>query len=220
MKKSALILFRHGNTFEAGQTSVWVGARTDMPLTEEGERQAFAAATYAELSFSPVFEITAGPLQRTARFAEIIAQQARMEFAIDERLREIDYGPWEGLDNVTIRQKFGSEPFEMWDKYGQWPKDMGWQPPLEELNGKLSEFLGEQNRKLRNRMMETPEGAYHIAVTSNGILRLIYMLVTGKPCEQTMKVKTGHACILAPDGDNWHVMRWNENPVEAKLQPL
>ena len=31
-----LILARHGNTFEAGETPVWVGAREDLPLTARG----------------------------------------------------------------------------------------------------------------------------------------------------------------------------------------
>ncbi len=220
MKKAALILFRHGNTFEAGQTPVWVGARTDMPLTAEGEHQAFAAATFIEQRFDPVVEIVAGPLQRTCRFAEIIAKQVRQPFQIDERLREIDYGLWEGLDSVAIRQKYGTEPLEQWEKFGDWPTTMQWKPPHDELKATLAGFLREQNRKLVDAMMDSPEGAYNIAVTSNGILRLIYTLVTGKPCEQAHKVKTGHACVLAPDGDRWHIMKWNEDPAKAKLQPL
>ncbi len=220
MKKASLILFRHGNTFEAGQTPVWVGARTDLALTADGEKQALAAAAYVEQRFDPVVEIVAGPLLRTCRFAEIIANQARQPFRVDERLREIDYGLWEGLDSVAIRQKYGTEPLEQWEKFGDWPKAMQWKPSLEELNAALADFLREQNRKLVDTMMDSPEGAYNIAVTSNGILRLIYTLVTGKPCEQANKVKTGHACVLAPDGEGWHVMAWNENPAKAKLQPL
>lgn len=220
MKKAALILFRHGNTFEAGQTPVWVGARTDMPLTAEGERQAAAAAVYVEQRFDPVVEIVAGPLQRTCRFAEIVAEQVRRSFSVDERLREIDYGLWEGLDSVTLRQRFGSEALERWENLCEWPKDMGWSPPLAELKDSLAGFLREQNRKLVAAMTDSPEGAYHIAVTSNGILRLIYTLVTNKPCEKTDKVRTGHVCVLAPDGEGWHIMTWNENPAKAKLQLL
>lgn len=220
MNKSALILFRHGNTFEADQTPVWVGARTDMPLTPDGERQAFAAATYIEQRYDPVFEIVAGPLQRTCRFAEIIAEQARRPFTVDERLREIDYGDWEGLDGTTIRQRFGSEAFEPWDKRGEWPSGAGWQPPFDVLNASLAEFLSEQNRKLAAALAASPEGAFHVAVTSNGILRLMYTLITGKMCDNTMKVKTGHACVLVPDGDGWRIEAWNENPAEARLLPV
>ena len=35
-----LILSRHGNTFSPGEKAVWVGRRSDLPLVEEGRRQA------------------------------------------------------------------------------------------------------------------------------------------------------------------------------------
>ena len=39
-----LLLARHGNTFEKGDKVVWVGARTDIPLTAKGRDQAAALA--------------------------------------------------------------------------------------------------------------------------------------------------------------------------------
>jgi probable phosphoglycerate mutase len=220
LKKFALILFRHGNTFEADEMPVWVGARTDLPLTAEGERQAVAAAAYIEQSYAPVLEIVAGPLQRTRRFAEIIGRQTRVGIAIDERLREIDYGKWEGLDRVTIRQRFGSDVLQNWKRCGTWPEGMDWKPSHDELVASLTGFLQEQNRKLVAAMTDAPEGAYNIVVTSNGILRHIFTIVTQKPCDSNNKVKTGNACILAPDGEGWHIMAWNEKPEKAKLDVI
>ena len=37
-----LLLARHGNTFEPSDKVVWVGARTDLPLTSMGREQAAA----------------------------------------------------------------------------------------------------------------------------------------------------------------------------------
>ena len=37
-----LLLARHGNTFNKGDKIVWVGARTDLPLTAKGREQALA----------------------------------------------------------------------------------------------------------------------------------------------------------------------------------
>lgn len=41
-----LILVRHGNTFDAGQTPTQVGARTDLSLTDQGRNQAHYFARY------------------------------------------------------------------------------------------------------------------------------------------------------------------------------
>ena len=35
-----ILCARHGNTFAPGQRAVFVGAKEDLPLTEEGETQA------------------------------------------------------------------------------------------------------------------------------------------------------------------------------------
>jgi hypothetical protein len=37
-----LILARHGNTFDDGQQTVWVGAQIDLPLASKGREQAKA----------------------------------------------------------------------------------------------------------------------------------------------------------------------------------
>jgi probable phosphoglycerate mutase len=220
MKKSALVLFRHGNTFEAGQIPVWVGARTDMPLTAKGETQASAAAIYAETNFDPIVEIVSGPLQRTRRFAEIIAGELRLPFSTDDRLREIDYGLWEGLSSAEIRQRHGSSAIELWNQHGTWPKDMGWLPSEDQLKASLKQFLHEQSQKLTANMTAFGESTYNIAVTSNGILRSIYTLITGKHCGSTMKVRTGHVCVLTPEGNDWHIVKWDEDPTDVKTQSL
>jgi broad specificity phosphatase PhoE len=37
-----IVIVRHGNTFEAGETPRRIGARTDLPLTADGQAQADA----------------------------------------------------------------------------------------------------------------------------------------------------------------------------------
>ena len=43
-----LLLARHGNTFDKGDKVVWVGARTDLPLTAKGREQARALGAGAD----------------------------------------------------------------------------------------------------------------------------------------------------------------------------
>ena len=206
MNQPVLILFRHGNTFTAGQTPVWVGARTDMPLTAQGEAQAYAAASFVRQHHRLPGAVIAGPLQRTRLFAGIVAEAASTSVLVDERLREIDYGLWEGLSSDEINQRFGFLTLEAWEKNNQWPEDMKWSPPLEDLQKNLGAFLQEQHDKLK------PGSAARLAVTSNGILRLIHQLITGDAADSTAKVKPGHFCIVKPQASGWHIETWNAKP--------
>ncbi|WP_040721263.1 acid phosphatase [Nocardia veterana] len=94
-----LVLLRHGET-------AWSAARrhtgrTDIALTERGERQARAAATVlAGLDLSDPLVLTS-PKQRAVRTAEL----ARLpEPRIDDELVEWDYGEYEGLTTPQIRE--------------------------------------------------------------------------------------------------------------------
>ncbi len=105
-----LLLARHGNTFEAGDKVVWVGARTDLPLTARGRDQAAALATGLQPFGPRIGRIIAGPLKRTREHADITARGLQLEapVSIDERLREIDYGLWEGKSTGEIEALGGA----------------------------------------------------------------------------------------------------------------
>ena len=87
-----IYIIRHGKT-ELNKAKVLQG-RSDFPLNEEGVRQAEeAAARLGDVAFAHVYS---SPLIRAVQTAEIVAPQIRP--VIDERLIEMDYGPYEGTD--------------------------------------------------------------------------------------------------------------------------
>ena len=87
-----LYLIRHGKT-ALNHANVLQG-RSDYPLNEEGIRQAEdAARMLKDVHFDHVFT---SPLIRAVQTAKIIAPEA--EPVVDERLIEMDYGPYEGMD--------------------------------------------------------------------------------------------------------------------------
>lgn len=66
-----------------------------MPLSAQGTAQARAIAT--ALQSEPLDRIYSSDLSRAAETARIVGRDRDAEIVIDERLREFDFGRWEGL---------------------------------------------------------------------------------------------------------------------------
>jgi probable phosphoglycerate mutase len=90
-------LVRHGET--AWTLTGQHTGRTDLALTERGERQAREVGTrLAALHFD---RILSSPLQRARRTAELAMPHSRIE--ADDDLMEWDYGGYDGRRTVDIR---------------------------------------------------------------------------------------------------------------------
>ncbi|HRC26802.1 MAG TPA: phosphoglycerate mutase family protein, partial [Alphaproteobacteria bacterium] len=64
-----LVIARHGNTFESGQTPRRVGARTDLPLTETGRAQGRAVGLLLRAQGMIPARVYTGSLRRTVETA-------------------------------------------------------------------------------------------------------------------------------------------------------
>lgn len=103
-----LTLIRHGAT-------TWNALRrfqgqTDVPLSEEGRAQ--AAAIAAALRSESFDRIYSSDLSRALETACIIAAARKTEVVADRRLREFDFGRWEGLtweQIVAIDPRLGGQ---------------------------------------------------------------------------------------------------------------
>jgi broad specificity phosphatase PhoE len=92
-----MLLLRHGET-EWSKAGKHTG-RTDLPLTEHGEDQARALAPLVkERDFDLVL---VSPAQRARRTAELAGLAA---YEVDADLWEWDYGGYEGITTLTIRE--------------------------------------------------------------------------------------------------------------------
>jgi len=108
-------LVRHGQT-ERSAAMAYSG-RMDIPLTDIGRQQARECAR--SLAGTGIDAVVTSPLIRARATAEAIADAAGAPLTIDERLAEIDYGLFEGLDRAGARARFG-QAFEDWraDPFG------------------------------------------------------------------------------------------------------
>jgi len=96
-KPQTVYLVRHGET--AWSLTGQHTGRTDLPLTEQGERSARQLATALRgLEFARVFT---SPLRRARQTCELAGFGSRAE--VDADLVEWDYGEYEGLRTAEIR---------------------------------------------------------------------------------------------------------------------
>lgn len=87
-----IYIIRHGQT-EMNNRQVLQG-RSDLPLNESGAAQARAAAERLQaVRFERVYS---SPLTRAVQTAKLVAPS--VEPILDDRLIEMDYGPYEGID--------------------------------------------------------------------------------------------------------------------------
>lgn len=197
-----LILIRHGNTFEAGETPLQVGARTDLPLTAAGRMQAESAARYLLREKIAPAVIFAGRLKRQTESAAILGQilGASVQSGA-EALNEIDYGPWEGLASQEIAAEWPSE-YEAWTQKGCWAEGI-FGGDLQTFQLGLKNWLAEIERLYPEKTVA--------AVTSNGTLRFLSGLQSEVKLADP-KVKTGHFCEAELNRGALAILRWNVNP--------
>ena len=98
-----LVLTRHGLT-QRSEPEQHLGQHIDISLSEAGRRQAEALSR--RLSGVAFDRVISSSLFRAQETAEILARGARVE--TDSRLKEMDYGAWEGLTYAQIDERDGA----------------------------------------------------------------------------------------------------------------
>ena len=100
-----LILVRHGETALTAQGRF--SGRGDVPLSEQGEAQAMAAAGRVAGIARDVAAVATSPLSRCTRTAELIAaEQGGVKVTVVPDLIECDFGAWEGLTFAEAQERW------------------------------------------------------------------------------------------------------------------
>ncbi len=210
-----LVLARHGNTFETGETPVFVGAGEDLPLTQAGLEQSRAIGRALRDAGLMPDRVLAGPLKRTRTGAALAAEACGFsgEVEIEDRLREIDYGLWGGKSDAEITETWGEQALADWRERNLPPAGAGWSPYPAVLEANAQAVFAALTR-------DTAPERVVLAVTSNGVLRYFHPLMTGgQAAPEAAKVKTGRLCAARVDADGVHPVCWNASADAASLKP-
>lgn len=157
-----LFLVRHGETVWNSERR-YIG-RTDLPLSEEGLRQASNLAK--RFSAGKVEAIFTSPLKRSVQTAEIVGKEIGLKAVVVPELIEIDFGDWEGLTYEEIKQKFG-------DLIDRWL----FSPSRVEIpSGERWEMVTKRVENFLVKMAKRPEKT-GLAITHGGIIKIIIGLI-------------------------------------------
>lgn len=139
-----IYIIRHGQT-QLNQKRVLQG-RSNWPLNETGIRQAEEAAKL--LCGVPFHMVFSSPLIRAVETARIIAPDC--EIQCDERLIEMDYGPYEGMDLSSMPPEVKT----FFQDFVHNPAPDGMEQ-LDHVVRRAGEFLEEQCRSPLNILLST-----------------------------------------------------------------
>lgn len=127
-----LYIIRHGKT-ELNQANLLQG-RSDHPLNENGSQQAAEAGNWLQARGVMIERVYSSPLTRAIQTAQLIYKGDQI--ILDDRLIEMDYGPYEGMDLTSP----APEILEFFSDFVNNPAPKGMEP-LEAVVERLGLFL-------------------------------------------------------------------------------
>ncbi|GGL27176.1 bifunctional RNase H/acid phosphatase [Planomonospora parontospora] len=179
---TTLILLRHGETpLSVERRFSGLG---DPELTANGAAQAEAAA--ARLSQPPygVQVIVSSPLRRARATAEAVAVRTGLEVVVEEDLREVDFGDWEGHTFTEIQRRWP-------DGLKAWLSDPAVAPP----GGESFETAARRVEAVRDGLVERYEGRTVLVVSHVTPIKTLLRLALLAPPAALYRMHLDLACL-------------------------
>lgn len=177
VQRSRIDLLRHG-ACEGGE--IFRGS-TDVALSEEGWAQ--MSGKVATVDDARWDRIISSPLQRCARFAESLAGEKGVPLAIEDALREIHFGDWEGLPHSEAQQR---DP-EVWRRFWESPDEAS--PP----NGENMADFSQRVCRALDKIAERHAGESILLVVHGAVIRVMICHWLGMPMGAMTRLSVPYA---------------------------
>lgn len=165
-------------------------------MNEVGRQQ---AAELAEQILS-VDAVYSSDTQRAYETAQILARRHGLDVHTDPRLREVNFGLWEGLTRAEINERFGGA-------FSRWLSGEGTTPDGGEPDEAMAKRVLEALRAIADRHLDERV----LVVTSGGPIRAVEAQLQGiNQAEARRAVETVANCSLLElviRGDAWNGRR-------------
>ena len=205
MESTRILLVRHGET--DWNATGRIQGHSDTPLNAAGRQQ--AQRTAQRIAREPIGGLYSSDLARAFETATIIGAPLGLTVVASPRLRERQYGLWEGLTSAEIQARY-PEQFAIWRA-----RTTDFAPPQGETrNELLTRALAELQAIARRHVREMV-----VVVTHGGLCYVLINHILGSVDGDQREFTFGNASIhtLEVTGDQWSVISMNET---AHLQVI
>ncbi len=148
----------------------------DSPLTEHGVESALELKAHLEdYKFHHCYT---SPSQRAARTMGLVLSDHHQSFKTDERLREINLGPWQGMKHEEIEMEF-PEQLEIFYNHPEifWLTDA---ETYHDVYDRVKSFLNEQIESYKEHDRD-----HNILIMTHGVTLMVFQLIfDGKPVSE------------------------------------
>lgn len=183
---ATFVLLRHGETPLTPQKRFSGSGGTDPSLSDIGREQAGKVAA-ALARRGTVQAVVASPLARTRETARIVAARLGLDVAVEDGLRETDFGAWEGLTFGEVRERY-PEDLDAWLA-----------SPDAEPTGGGESFAATAARvaEARDRLLAEYRGRTVLLVTHVTPVKMMIRLALGAPPEALFRMELSAASLSA-----------------------
>lgn len=181
---ATFVLLRHGETALTPEKRFSGSGGSDPALSETGRHQA-ACAAEAFAARGTVQEIVSSPLRRCRETAQAVADRLGLEVAVDEGLRETDFGAWEGLTFAEVRERHGAD-------LTAWLASPDAAPTG---GGESFAEVAERISVTRDRLVARHKGRTALLVTHVTPIKTLVRLALGAPPESLFRMELSPASV-------------------------
>ncbi|WP_328453062.1 bifunctional RNase H/acid phosphatase [Streptomyces sp. NBC_00386] len=183
---ATFVLLRHGETPLTPQKRFSGSGGSDPSLSDVGREQAERVAA-ALAARGTIQAIVASPLARTRETAGAVAARLGLDVAVEDGLRETDFGAWEGLTFGEVRERH--------------PEDLNaWlASPEAEPTGGGESFAATAHRMAatRDKLIAAHAGRTVLLVTHVTPIKTLVRLALGAPPESLFRMELSAASLSA-----------------------
>ncbi|MGT2528168.1 bifunctional RNase H/acid phosphatase [Streptomyces nojiriensis] len=183
---ATFVLLRHGETALTPQKRFSGSGGSDPELSEAGRRQA-AAVAEALAARGTIQTVISSPLRRCRETAQAVATRLGLTVTVEDGLREVDFGAWEGLTFAEVQERF--------------PDDLqAWlDSPKAAPTGGGESFMAATRRisATRDRLLAAHAGRTVLLVTHVTPVKILVRLALGAPPEALFRMELSAASLSA-----------------------
>nr|WSX52119.1 bifunctional RNase H/acid phosphatase [Streptomyces sp. NBC_00974] len=183
---ATFVLLRHGETALTPQKRFSGSGGSDPELSAAGRRQA-AAVAESLAARGTVQTVISSPLRRCRETAQAVADRLGLTVTVEEGLREVDFGAWEGLTFAEVQERF--------------PDDLqAWlDSPKAAPTGGGESFASATRRvsATRDRLLAAHAGRTVLLVSHVTPVKILVRLALGAPPEALFRMELSAASLSA-----------------------